>query len=131
MNSLTDFRSKLIFVLILLMSENRTRLVYSTEQPILKKINPAQKDTKTTNVAVQQKVYVRLDRKSRAGKSVTLIEGLQMSPKDKESLLKNLKTRLGTGGTLKDGNLEIQGDHRDAIMTVLEELNCQPKLVGG
>ena len=50
----------------------------------------------------QQKAIVRLDRKGRGGKSVTVIEGLQMPQKEREALLKQLKSKLGTGGTVKD-----------------------------
>jgi translation initiation factor 1 len=76
-------------------------------------------------------VTIRLDRKSRAGKSVTVIEGLLMSEKKREALLKQLKGKLGTGGTVRDDALEIQGDHREALMTVLEKMGYRPKRSGG
>lgn len=74
---------------------------------------------------------VRLDRKSRGGKSVTVIEGLRISVKESEKLLKQLKAKLGTGGTVKDGSLEIQGDHCDAVMTELTRTGHKPKRSGG
>ncbi|MDH5203418.1 MAG: translation initiation factor [Nitrospirota bacterium] len=79
----------------------------------------------------EQKVIVRLDRKSRGGKSVTVIEGLQMPGKEREVLLKQLKVKLGTGGTVKDTTLEIQGDHCDILMATLEKMGYRPKRSGG
>jgi len=53
-------------------------------------------------------------------------------PQDKqEVLLKQLKTMLGTGGTVKDTSLEIQGDHRDALMGMLEKIGYKAKRSGG
>jgi len=78
-----------------------------------------------------QRVTVSLDRKSRGGKSVTVIGGLLMPMKEREALLKQLKTRLGTGGTFKGAALEIQGDQRDTLMAVLEKMGYRPKRSGG
>jgi translation initiation factor 1 len=80
---------------------------------------------------MQQKVTVRLERKGRGGKSVTVIDGLQMRQKEREALLKQLKTKLGTGGTVKDASLEIQGDHRDALMAELGKMGYTAKRSGG
>jgi translation initiation factor 1 len=113
------------------MPKDKTRLVYSTDESLSKKEKPAECDIRQMIAPVKQKVYLRLDRKGRGGKSVTLIEGLQMSSKDKEALLKQLKACLGTGGAMKDTALEIQGDHRDVIMTFLERLGYRPKRTGG
>ena len=74
---------------------------------------------------------MRLDRKGRGGKSVTLIDGVRMPDQEKEALLKQLKTRLGTGGTVKDDTLEIQGDHCDALMTALAKMGYRAKRSGG
>lgn len=76
-------------------------------------------------------MIVRLDRKGRGGKSVTVIEGLQMAQQGKEALLKKLKAGIGTGGTVKDSALEIQGDHCGTIMAALEKLGYRPKRSGG
>ena len=78
-----------------------------------------------------QRVTVSLDRKSRGGKSVTVIGGLLMPMKEREAFIKQLKTRLGTGGTLKDTAFEIQGDQRDTLMAVLEKMGYRPKRSGG
>jgi translation initiation factor 1 len=76
-------------------------------------------------------VLVWLDRKGRGGKTVSLLKQVMSPPAGKEALLKVLKTKLGTGGTIKDGDIEIQGDHRDAIVAILKELGYQAKKAGG
>jgi translation initiation factor 1 len=117
------------------MPADRNRTVYSTETDISQKksLAPAsgQTESKLDLSVSQRRVLVRLDKKGRGGKSVTVIEGLRMSSKDLEALLKTLKTRLGTGGAVKDAVLEIQGDHRDQIITALESLGYRPKRSGG
>jgi translation initiation factor 1 len=74
---------------------------------------------------------VRLDRKGRGGKSVTVIEGLPLSTEDSEKLLKQLKAKFGTGGAVKNNALEIQGDHCDAITAELCRIGYRPKRSGG
>ncbi|MEW6584941.1 MAG: translation initiation factor [Nitrospirota bacterium] len=106
-------------------------LVYSTDKAVPRKGVPAPEDQKTTSPAGEQRVYIRLERKGRGGKSVTLIEGLQIAAADKEALLKQLKTKLGTGGDLKNDVLEIQGDHRDLIVQLLQHMGYKPKRAGG
>ena len=122
-------------VLILSMSGDKSRTVYSSERDIPKK-NPlsgaADRQVAQSCVPIaHRRVCVRLDKKGRGGKSVTLIEGLPMASSDMDSLLKKLKSRFGTGGAVKDTVIEIQGDHRDAIMAVLESLGYRPKRAGG
>jgi translation initiation factor 1 len=113
----------------------KNRTVYSTESDIpLKDPLQGAADRKVLQPcvpALQQRVCVSLDKKGRGGKSVTLIAGEQMTPKEMEALLKQLKTRFGTGGAVKDKVIEIQGDHRDAIISVLEGLGYRPKRAGG
>jgi translation initiation factor 1 len=113
------------------MPGNKTRLVYSTEQDVPKKKKSAAPDPRQAGAPAVQQVRVRLDRKGRGGKSVTVIEGLRISSQDRESLLKQLKTRLGTGGAVKDDVIEIQGDHCDAIMASLQQSGYRPKRAGG
>ena len=117
------------------MSGDKNRTVYSTESDVPRK-DPLQgaadrKVLQPSVSAIQQGVFVSLDKKGRAGKSVTLIACSQMTPKEREALLKQLKTRFGTGGAVKDAVIEIQGDHRDAIISVLEGLGYRPKRSGG
>jgi translation initiation factor 1 len=114
-----------------IMSAGNTRLVYSTEKAIPRRKIPDEKGLPADQCTCQQKVIVRLDRKGRGGKSVTVIEGLHLPEQKKEVLLKQLKADLGTGGTVKDRVLEIQGDHCGTIMAVLEKLGFRPKRSGG
>jgi translation initiation factor 1 len=76
-------------------------------------------------------VLVTLEKKGRGGKSVSVVKQVMSPPAGKEALLKLLKTKLGTGGTLKDDTIEIQGDRRDDIVTLLRELGYQAKRAGG
>jgi len=112
-------------------SNEKSRLVYSTDQTIQRQNKPAEKSPHTDVRPAQQRVTVSLDRKSRGGKSVTVIGGLLMPMKEREALLKQLKTRLGTGGTFKGAAFEIQGDQRDILMAVLEKMGYRPRRSGG
>ena len=112
------------------MPEERSKLVYSTGTSISRKERPAEESVKPTLDPSHQKVIVRLDRKQRGGKSVTVIEGLLITTKASEALLKRLKAGLGTGGTVKGSSLEIQGDHCDALITTLANMGYRPKRSG-
>ena len=113
------------------MPDEKSKLVYSTEKTVPRKEKLAEKAPNEGARPVLQKVTVRLDRKARGGKSVTVIEGISMPQKDMEALLRQLKAGLGTGGTLRDACLEIQGDHRDALMLTLQKMGYMPKRSGG
>lgn len=113
------------------MPEHNSKLVYSTERAVPRKEKPAGHNFPATAGPAKSGAIVRLDRKGRGGKSVTVIEGLQISLKDREKLLKQLKAKLGTGGTVKNGSLEIQGDHCDAVMAELTQIGYRPKRSGG
>lgn len=79
----------------------------------------------------QQVAYVQRDRKGRAGKTVTVVSGLQHTPATFKALLKALQTACGAGGTLKDREIEIQGDQREKVAAKLRELGYKVKFVGG
>jgi translation initiation factor 1 len=81
--------------------------------------------------AHQQSLKVQASRAGRKGKTVTLITGFQNKPETLNQLLKQLKNQCGTGGTLKDNTLEIQGDHRQKIVTILTQLGYKAKISGG
>lgn len=113
------------------MPEHNSKLVYSTESAVPRKEKPADRSFTTAADPAKSRTIVRLDRKGRGGKSVTIIEGLQISVEDSEKLLKQLKAKLGTGGTVKNGALEIQGDHCDAVTAELTIIGYRPKRSGG
>lgn len=76
-------------------------------------------------------VRVGRETKGRKGKGVTVITGVPLAGADLEALAKELKKRCGAGGTLRDGVIEIQGDHRDALVAALEKRGWRVKRVGG
>jgi translation initiation factor 1 len=79
----------------------------------------------------QQQVRVQASRKGRKGKTVTVITGLQVKPETLAALLKQLKTQCGAGGTIKDNEIEIQGDHTQKVVQVLVQLGYKAKISGG
>ncbi|PSF36249.1 stress response translation initiation inhibitor YciH [Aphanothece hegewaldii CCALA 016] len=79
----------------------------------------------------QQNIRVQASRSGRKGKTVTVITGFQTKPETLAQLLKQLKSQCGSGGTLKDDTLEIQGDHRQKVVQVLSELGYKVKISGG
>lgn len=79
----------------------------------------------------QQTARLHRETKGRGGKTVTVIRELQLSPEDLETLGKQLKKLCGSGGAIKEGAIEIQGDHRDKITAELQKLGYKTKLVGG
>jgi len=112
------------------MPNAKSKLVYSTDKPVSRKEKPVQNHQTDVPPMHFQKVTLRLDRKGRSGKTVTVVEGLQMPQKKMEELLRQLKARLGTGGTTKDQSLEIQGDHRDMLMSSLKAMGYAPRRSG-
>ena len=76
-------------------------------------------------------VRVRRETKGRKGKTVTTVTGTDLDRTALAALIKDLKRRCGTGGAIKDGNIEIQGDHRDAIVKELENRGFTVKRAGG
>lgn len=72
-------------------------------------------------------VHVSLGTKGRRGKQVTVISGVPLGTDDLKALAKTLKARCGTGGTSKDGEIQIQGDHRDVLCTELRERGYRVK----
>ena len=74
---------------------------------------------------------VRREKGGRGGKTVTVLYGVPGSEDDRRLLLKELKRICGCGGTCKEGRIEIQGDQRDKIMTVLSDKGIDAKAAGG
>lgn len=91
-----------------------TGIVYSTNPDY--KPEYEETETATTPEPAKQKLRLKLETKHRGGKTVTLVEGFVGTEADKEILGKKLKTFCGTGGAVKDGEIIIQGDHRDKAL---------------
>ena len=106
------------------MNKGQGGLVYSTEHG---KMCPACAKPLTACVCGQilvvgDTVRVRLETKGRKGKGVTLISGLPLGPVELADLGKQLKQKCGSGGTVKDGVIEVQGDHCAALIEALKKL---------
>lgn len=89
-------------------------LVYSTDPDF--KLPAENGEEQETIEPGEQKLKVRLDTKHRAGKAVTLVEGFIGTEKDREELGKKLKSFCGTGGSVKDGDIIVQGDNREKVL---------------
>ncbi|KAA0017720.1 MAG: stress response translation initiation inhibitor YciH [Thermoplasmata archaeon] len=75
----------------------------------------------------QQVVEIKID-KRRYGKTMTIIEGINEKTTDMKSLVSKLKSICASGGTVKDGKIELQGDHREKVKKYLEELGYTVKM---
>jgi translation initiation factor 1 len=108
--------------------KNRTGIVYSTD-PDFAYQNDADDEAETLPPA-QQDLRVWLDRKG-GGKVVTLVKGFVGTTTDLEVLTKQLKNQCGSGGAAKDGEVMIQGDHREKVLAWLQAKGYKAKKAGG
>ena len=105
---------------------NENRLVYSTQTGRFQKNEQHKPAIKTDGV-----VRIRRETKGRKGKGMTTVSGVDLPEKELKDLCSQLKKMCGTGGALKNGIIEIQGDNRDKIKATLEQLGHNVKLAGG
>jgi translation initiation factor 1 len=118
------------------MSRNNSKPVYSCETG---RLCPAcgkalkQCICKQTTASPKGDGIVRIQRetKGRKGKGVTLITGIPLADAELKKLAKTLKQKCGTGGTIKNGVIEIQGDHRDLLLAELQQKGWTVKKAGG
>ncbi len=80
---------------------------------------------------IPQQLEAHFSNKGRAGKTVTVIKGFEGDAAALKALAKSLKNAVGVGGTIKNGEIIIQGNYRDKLMTLLQEMGHQVKRVGG
>ena len=106
--------------------KSRLGIVYSTNPDFgyqgEENITPSE-----TLSAGKQRIVVSIDRKHRAGKQVTLVTGFVGKEEDLALLTRTLKSKCGVGGSVKDGEIIIQGDFRDRIVTILQSLGYKAK----
>lgn len=110
------------------------RVVYSTDPSFCATCgsSPCRCNEPPKPGKARQPYPVRLEfRRGAKGSGVTRLDRLIMSPSGKEELLKRFKSRLGCGGTVKDGVLEIQGDHRDFIEAEMKKDGYKVQRIGG
>lgn len=108
--------------------KKREGVVFSTDPDF--NYQHARQEEQATLPSAQQQLRVSLDRSGRAGKTVTLVTGFVGTSADLESLSKILKTRCGTGGSAKDGEILIQGDVRDKVLSILASAGYKAKKSG-
>jgi translation initiation factor 1 len=102
--------------------------VYSTESGRVKQNNLAQNPTVQKSDGI---VRVRREVKGRGGGTVIVISGIPLSAPEIKVLAGVLKKKCGCGGTVKEGSIEIQGDHRDSLLAELQARGFTVKLAGG
>ena len=116
-------------------SNSNSGLVYSTESGRMcpECRHPLAQCTCKVKAVTSGEGVVRVSRqtKGRGGKSVTLIKGLTLDATALALLGKQLRTACGSGGTVKDGVIEVQGDHCELVMEALRKHGHHPKLTGG
>ena len=108
--------------------KKRLGVVYSTNENY--NYEHDEKETGNTLPPNQQKLIVSLDKKSRKGKAVTLISGFIGSTDDLNELGKKLKSKCGVGGSVKEKDILLQGDHRDKVVGLLQDDNFKVKKAG-
>lgn len=109
--------------------KEKLNIVYSTNPDF--KFEYEEEEQTETLPNNQQKLYVSLDKKQRAGKEVTLVEGFIGSEDDLKDLGKLLKNKCGVGGTVKDNEILIQGNFKDKVFDILVKEGYQVKKKGG
>ena len=125
------------------MSKNENRTVWSSESGDLRKKKILTPGTSLRNASQssagrgeslppqQQTIYLHRESSGRGGKAVTLVKNLVLSTDDLKALAKKLKQECGTGGTIKEGVIEMQGEQREKVADTLRKLGYKVKIAGG
>jgi translation initiation factor 1 len=112
------------------MPKNNNRTVWSSDHGDLRK----EESTSQITISLpphQQTIYLHRDSKGRGGSSVTLLKNLVLSPEEMKKLAKRLKQVCGSGGTIKENIIEIQGEHREKVAEELKKMGYRVKIAGG
>lgn len=110
------------------MSNNDDNLVYSTE---LGRVKPSKPQSSNINSFSDGVIRIKRETKGRKGKGVTTVTGIDSQANNIKNIAANLKKHCGTGGSIKNGIIEIQGDKRETIKQELEKLGFKVKFAGG
>ena len=119
---------------------DNSHLVYSTEsgkicplcqKPVADCTCKKKKSRSQTNIKYDGIIRIQREVKGRKGKTVTTVFGFQLADDELKNLAAQLKRRCGTGGSVKDGVIIIQGDHRDTLITELKNRGFKAKIAGG
>ena len=106
-----------------------SRLVYSTDSGRISPDKPT--DTPIGKIFKDGALRIEKQTKGRKGKGVMLVVGIDPKQHDLKKIAKTLKSKMGQGGAVKDGVIEIQGDDRDKLKALLEGLKFRVKIAGG
>ena len=112
------------------MMTNKDRTVWSSDQGDLRRTQTATRKVRSLPPH-EQTAYLHRDSKGRGGKAVTLVKKLVLSEEDLKELATKLKQVCGSGGAVKDGVIEIQGEHREKIAEALKKMGFKVKIAGG
>lgn len=107
-------------------NKNKVGVVYSTN-PDYQYQYEGDDEIRDTLPPQQQKLHVRMERSGRGGKTVTVVDNFVGRDDDLNALSKTLKVKCGVGGTIKEGQIIIQGDFRERIVALLRELGYPVK----
>jgi len=119
---------------------DNSRLVYSTEsgkicpscqKPVSECACKKKKLRSQTNIEYDGIIRIQREVKGRKGKTVTTVFAFQLADDELKNLAVQLKRRCGTGGSVKDGVIIIQGDHRETLITELKNRGFKAKIAGG
>jgi len=119
---------------------DNSRVIYSTEsgkicpkcqKPVSECTCKKNNSRSQMNIKIDGIIRIQREVKGRKGKTVTTVSGFQIEADELKNLASQLKCRCGTGGSVKDGVIIIQGDHRDTLVTELKNRGFKAKIAGG
>lgn len=109
--------------------KKRLGVVYSTNPEY--QYDSGEEEAEETPPPEAQRLIVKLDKKHRKGKTITLVEGFRGSNEELKALGRDLKSRCGVGGSAKEGEILVQGDFRDRLVAILTEMGYNARRSGG